>query len=309
MSDTKTITDVGLSCGRDFSSFPVTVSQLSDSITLLSSLANSTLYLTSCERIVPLYTRAVYDDACTYMPTSVFWVFSSSVVLSVMGLIMITTRASYKLTEYSGSKHPESESDDSINVIIVGDEWSDADDCNLQPRTNASLRNHSSAVISNVEFLSVQDRGNCDNQEVEVTFESSVSPSPSTPTMLDPIFAEDHQDTLHQYDLPLGYDVYVDLESPPAGSSSMSSYMREHSDELSDSCCDDTTGGIATIEPGRIVPRNQSTTTHPPPFNHACVNKGSVTTSLTTTVSSSLDGEYFQADAEDRQIWSAAVGL
>lgn len=52
------------------------------------------------ERIVPLYVATVYDGMCTYSPQAIFWVFASTLVMGVMGMIMITLRSSYKETRY-----------------------------------------------------------------------------------------------------------------------------------------------------------------------------------------------------------------
>jgi hypothetical protein len=41
---------------------------------------------------------AVYDASCEYSTKAVFWVFCCSIILGAFGLVMITLRASYKVT-------------------------------------------------------------------------------------------------------------------------------------------------------------------------------------------------------------------
>lgn len=98
----KTVVDsLSLVCNRDFGGFEVLIDNLDALMVLLLESVRKTLDLLACDRIVPLYTETVYSGMCTYSPEAVFWVFSSCLVMGVMGMIMLTTRAAYKRTFYT----------------------------------------------------------------------------------------------------------------------------------------------------------------------------------------------------------------
>jgi hypothetical protein len=89
-----------LSFKRDFNEIG---GLLAEMITIINSLFSSisrALELVACDRIVPVYTLAIYDGACHYSVQAQFWVFSSSVIMGAFGLLMILFRAAYKPTLY-----------------------------------------------------------------------------------------------------------------------------------------------------------------------------------------------------------------
>lgn len=123
-------------------------------VLLLLQSIGSALDLLACQRIVPLYTETVYIGMCTYTPSAVFWVFASCLVMGVMGMIMLTTRASYKRTYYT-IPHPDAiaadhHDDDGAGAVVAAgaaagaaglaaqaDEYSN-DDVIIEPLVGAS---------------------------------------------------------------------------------------------------------------------------------------------------------------------------
>jgi hypothetical protein len=60
----------------------------------LDQAAEDGLDLLSCERIVPIYAQVVYTGACNHSVTGLTWMFSSLLVISTFGMIMIMLRSS-----------------------------------------------------------------------------------------------------------------------------------------------------------------------------------------------------------------------
>lgn len=96
------VNDLSIYCNRDFSGLEELVRSMDTLITLLSDSVVRTLALVDCQRIGPLYTNTVYDGMCTYAPSAVAWVFASTLVMGIMGMLMLTFRSSYKRTVYVG---------------------------------------------------------------------------------------------------------------------------------------------------------------------------------------------------------------
>jgi hypothetical protein len=84
-----------LFCGKDFGPFATLLTTMTENLTTLSQHASSTVGLLSCDRIVPIYVKSVYEAACTYSVTGVTWTWASFLVMGFMGMLMITFRAAY----------------------------------------------------------------------------------------------------------------------------------------------------------------------------------------------------------------------
>jgi hypothetical protein len=74
------------------------VFQINQLIEFLFNAVIRAIDLLACKTIVPLYTTTVYDGVCTYVPRAVAWVISCTVIMTVAGMIMITTRAAFEQT-------------------------------------------------------------------------------------------------------------------------------------------------------------------------------------------------------------------
>jgi hypothetical protein len=61
----------------------------------LDEAGTSGLTLLSCERIVPLYTDAVYDGTCNHSVTGLTWIFACLLIIATTGMMMITFRSAY----------------------------------------------------------------------------------------------------------------------------------------------------------------------------------------------------------------------
>lgn len=87
-------------CGREFGSVLEIVEDMSDNLKLLQQQVDVSLDLVSCENINKLYVNTVHEAGCTYSVTALSWIFASSLVISVCGMIMIMLRASYYPCDY-----------------------------------------------------------------------------------------------------------------------------------------------------------------------------------------------------------------
>lgn len=111
-------------CNREFFALDGQIDNMQMILTILTDSLTRLLDLVSCQRIVPIYTDTstcsgyecmftllqyqrvspllsyflVYDASCEYSTKALFWIFCCAVILGTFGLIMITLRASYKLS-------------------------------------------------------------------------------------------------------------------------------------------------------------------------------------------------------------------
>jgi hypothetical protein len=98
------VEELSLYCNRDFAVLESLLDNLSQLLLVVGDAANQTLGLVSCDRIVPIYTRTVYNATCDYSINAVSWIFSCSLILGFFGMLMITFRSAYKLTLYDDSE-------------------------------------------------------------------------------------------------------------------------------------------------------------------------------------------------------------
>ena len=102
---------LSLYCGRDFDKMGVLLAEMQSLLQVLLESLFRTLGLVSCEHVVRIYTSVVYDAACQYSVNGVMWVFVSSLVMAIFGLIMILLRSAYKPTRYVTLVQEEEEED------------------------------------------------------------------------------------------------------------------------------------------------------------------------------------------------------
>lgn len=97
------MTQLSLHCNRDYSNVDELVGQMNGILDVVIEAVQRTINLLSCDRIVPIYHRAVYDSSCTYSVAAVFWVFSAALIMGAFGLLMILFRSACKPTAYDNS--------------------------------------------------------------------------------------------------------------------------------------------------------------------------------------------------------------
>lgn len=74
--------------------------QMTKTVDSLIAAIAAGLDLISCRRIVPIYHQSIYDGACIYSVSALFWVFAAALINGFFGLLMVLFRASYKPNRY-----------------------------------------------------------------------------------------------------------------------------------------------------------------------------------------------------------------
>jgi len=87
-------------CGREFTSVPEIVDDMDSNLKFLQQQVDASLNLIKCESINKLYVDILHQAGCTDSVDAFVWIFASTLVISVCGLIMIMLRASYYPVEY-----------------------------------------------------------------------------------------------------------------------------------------------------------------------------------------------------------------
>lgn len=100
---TQSMTDVSLEqlslgCNRDFKPLHRSLSQMVGVMDALIQASNRALKVLDCKYIVPIYTDIVYDGTCNHLIKGLVWIFSSFLVVSIMGMIIIMFRSSFRNT-------------------------------------------------------------------------------------------------------------------------------------------------------------------------------------------------------------------
>ncbi|KAL3786891.1 hypothetical protein ACHAW5_006970 [Stephanodiscus triporus] len=105
-------------CGSDlpFDDVLTIVKDMNNNLKLLRQQVVRSLDLVKCENINGLYVAAFHDAGCTYSVDGMAWIFASSLVISVCGLIMIMLRSAYYPSEEYPSEEYPSEKDPSENL-------------------------------------------------------------------------------------------------------------------------------------------------------------------------------------------------
>jgi hypothetical protein len=87
-------------CGRSYDSVVSLIKDMNISMRTLRRSADQTLSLVQCKNINELYVNTVHEATCTYSVEALAWIFGSSLVISVCGLIIVMLRAAYYPEEY-----------------------------------------------------------------------------------------------------------------------------------------------------------------------------------------------------------------
>ena len=87
-------------CGREFTSVPEIVDDMDSNLNFLQQQVDASLDLIKCESINTFYVNILHEAGCTDSMDAFVWIFASTFVISVCGLIMIMLRASYYPVEY-----------------------------------------------------------------------------------------------------------------------------------------------------------------------------------------------------------------
>ena len=87
-------------CGREFTSVPKIVEDMDSNLKFLQEQVDTSLDLIKCESINNLYVNILHQAGCTQSVDAYVWIFASTLVISVCGLILIMLRASYYPIEY-----------------------------------------------------------------------------------------------------------------------------------------------------------------------------------------------------------------
>jgi len=82
-------------CGRSYDSVVLLIQDMNNNLRTLQNSADQTLNLVQCRNINSLYVNTVHEATCTYSVEALAWIFASSLVISICGLIIIMLRAAY----------------------------------------------------------------------------------------------------------------------------------------------------------------------------------------------------------------------
>jgi hypothetical protein len=97
------------------------VNQVLNILTILREAGERTLDLTSCERIVPIYTNTFYTGSCEYSLQAMMWIFACALIIGTSGMLMVTFRAAYKLTDSHALLGSDDGVDTDMNTTAEGD--------------------------------------------------------------------------------------------------------------------------------------------------------------------------------------------
>ena len=117
-----TLEELAVYCNREFDDLDALLTEMETVVDAFLDAVKRALGLVACDRIVPIYHLAIYDGACQYSVSAVFWVFSSALIMGTFGLLMILFRASYKLTVYDA---------DDLGLTVVPEQPRDSCDATL----------------------------------------------------------------------------------------------------------------------------------------------------------------------------------
>jgi hypothetical protein len=122
-----TILEISLYCDREFERLDALVAEMNTITEAFLDAVERTLDLISCERIVPIYHKAIYDGACRYSVAGVNWLFATSLIMATMGLIMILLRSAVKSTIYQDANEEDAEEADQSECSKAADPLDDSD--------------------------------------------------------------------------------------------------------------------------------------------------------------------------------------
>jgi hypothetical protein len=93
-------------CGRSFDNVLNIVKDMNSNLLLLQRQANLSLDMVKCEDINKLYVNTIHEAGCKYSVNAMAWIFASTLIISVCGLIMIMFRSAYYPAEYLAPRDP-----------------------------------------------------------------------------------------------------------------------------------------------------------------------------------------------------------
>jgi hypothetical protein len=127
-NNTETVAELKAYCDRDYDSLNASLQQLQSIVTVLLKSVLDMIYLARCDNIVPIYQNTFYSGTCEYSVKASAWVFSSFIITSFFGFLMITLRAAYQPTKYTytydsnygrNSSHHQGNDQNMANVNVV----------------------------------------------------------------------------------------------------------------------------------------------------------------------------------------------
>jgi hypothetical protein len=93
-------------CGRKFDNVLNIVKEMNSNLRLLKRQADLSRELVKCETINSLYVNTIHEAGCTYSVNAMAWIFASTLIISVCGLIMIMLRSAYYSVEHLEPRDP-----------------------------------------------------------------------------------------------------------------------------------------------------------------------------------------------------------
>uniref|UniRef100_A0A7S2EJH0 Uncharacterized protein n=1 Tax=Trieres chinensis TaxID=1514140 RepID=A0A7S2EJH0_TRICV len=137
-------------CGSDFMKEKVLLGEIKGLLQTLAKDVVKALDLMSCKSINSLYANTFHEGTCTHSVKAFTWIFSSLLVISLCGMLMLTFRASlYEVEWYEGGGIPSS-----VKV--------DSDEMNEEPVDETN----------NEQKIEYQDYEHQDNEEPDSTKEN-----------------------------------------------------------------------------------------------------------------------------------------
>lgn len=91
------------SCGANLVPVMSSMVMLKSSLQSIQTDIQSVLDLSSCYKVSPIFRRMLYGPACNDSVTALTWLFSCCLVISILGLIMLSVRAAL----YNATLRPE----------------------------------------------------------------------------------------------------------------------------------------------------------------------------------------------------------
>jgi hypothetical protein len=87
-------------CGKSFDDVLSLVTNMNRNLLVLQKQVDKSLELVKCENINNLYVKTIHETGCTYSVDAMAWIFASTLIISVCGLIMIMLRSACYPAEY-----------------------------------------------------------------------------------------------------------------------------------------------------------------------------------------------------------------
>ena len=167
------VATLSFQCGRDYEPLVTSLDTMMAILNSLEKSAASGLSLLSCERIIPIYTEVVYDGTCNYSVSGFTWMFSSLLIISAMGMIMIMLRSSYQNNRMLANENDPTDEDsefNNMNDLTKGRRRSsgNVDAYDLQLQEHQRYREQAGLEQNTSDSGSVYTDGNGDLQVFEV---------------------------------------------------------------------------------------------------------------------------------------------